>query len=289
MIPQKIQALISFIDFLDENKKEYIDKYIPLCDELKSLHKQRENLNPQSNYTDKLEYDKIQSKLTEKFKPITQNIYNPITKILKDLDIWCGEKTYSSIWNSNYHAIYDFKQNFEIEDISQIMDAKRKYLDFRRETNTDFLSLMLVFHNLDELLKELFDFFKDTDENEFDSFEIKNIKVSSISEALKKYNDNPTENFKFTIPMTSSFDRPIGRESKNSTTNLKNELIMGDKFQVGDISNINGQVTIGNENKVNIPDEVDLTQKSFNWQKIGIIIASVLAIITISLMIIFHN
>lgn len=286
MIPQKIQALLDFIDYLDKNKKVYIEKYIPLCNELKVLHSQREKLNPRNNYTDKQEYDKIQTQITEKFKPITLNIYNPITNKLRELGIWSGEDLFNSIWNNNSSAIYDFKENFKTEDISQIMESKHKYLGFRKETNTDFLCLILVFHNLDEIFKELFDFFKDTNENEFDSFETKKIEVNSIGEAFKKFRENPTENISFTIPMQLSSNMTMNKETGTTTTNIKNELIIGDKFQLGDIHNNSGQITIGNENKTNMNEKDDLTRKSFNWQKTGIIIATVLTIVTIILMII---
>lgn len=286
MIPQKIQALLDFIDYLDKNKKVYIEKYVPLCNELKVLHSQREKLNPRNNYTDKQEYDKIQTQIEEKFKPITQNIYNPITSKLRELGIWSGDNTYNSIWNNNSPAIYDFKENFMTEDISKIMESKQKYLSFRREINTDFLCLIFVFHNLDEILKELFDFFKDTNENEFDSFETKKIEVNSIDEAFKRFRENPTENISFTIPMQSFSNIPINKATGTNTTNIKNELIMGDKFQVGDIPNNSGQITIGNENKTSVNEKDNLTRKSFNWQKTGIIVATVLAIVTIILMII---
>ena len=52
MIPPKIQALFDFIDYLDNNKKQYIEKYIPLCDELDALAKQRRKLKPNNNYKD---------------------------------------------------------------------------------------------------------------------------------------------------------------------------------------------------------------------------------------------
>jgi len=87
MIPEKIQALFTFIDYLNKNKDEYIEKYIPLCNELKVLGNQREELKPSKNYIDKQEYDKIQAQIAEKFSPITLNIYNPITSKLRELEI----------------------------------------------------------------------------------------------------------------------------------------------------------------------------------------------------------
>jgi len=41
MMPLKIQSLFEFIDILDKNKVEYIEKYTPLCDEIKELENSR--------------------------------------------------------------------------------------------------------------------------------------------------------------------------------------------------------------------------------------------------------
>lgn len=281
MIPKKIQALFDFIDYLNKNKREYIEKYIPLCNELKILSKQREELNPKSNYIDKQEYNKIQAQIFEKFSPITLNIYNPITSKLRELEIWNGDNTYSSIWNNNSSAIYDFKDNFKTEDVLQIMEYKQKYLSFRRETNTDFLCLTFVFHYLDEILKELFDFFKVTNENEFDSFETKTIEVNSIGEAFKGFMENKDKNVKFSIPFETLYYNSNEKQIQSSTTNIKNELIMGDKFQIGDIPNNSGQISIGKKNTSKISTNDELGQKSFSWQKWGIVITVILTIIAI--------
>ncbi len=32
MIPKEIQRIFDFIDFLDENKKQYIEVYLPICE-----------------------------------------------------------------------------------------------------------------------------------------------------------------------------------------------------------------------------------------------------------------
>jgi hypothetical protein len=281
MIPQKILALFDFIDYLNKNKSEYIEKYIPLCDELKNLVDQREELNPNGNYIEKRQYDNIQAQINEKFSPITSNIYAPISNKLKELGIWTGDDTYTSIWNNNISAISDFKRDFKLEDVSSVMHYKQKYLSFRIETNTDFLCLPFVFQCLDEILKELFDFFKDTNENEFDSFETKTIQVDDIEEAIKGFLENKGKNVKFSIPTKTRYNNYNGEQMTSITTNIKNELIMGDKIHVGDIPNNSGQISIGNENTSKSNDGDELAQKSFNWQKWGIIIAAILGIIAI--------
>jgi hypothetical protein len=284
MIPSKIQSLFDFIDYLDNNKEMYIEKYVPLCNELKLLDNQRGKLNPSNNYKDKLKYDKIQTQINEKFSPITINVYNPITNKLRELEIWSGDDTYNSIWNSNSSAIYEFKCNFKPEDIPQVMEYKQKYLSFRKETDTDFLCLYFVFNYLDELLKEIFNFFKDTDKNEFFGFEAETIKVNNFEEVVNGFLENKGKNVKFIIPIDSVSKGNKNELTKSNSTTIKNEFVLGDKIKVGDIPNNNGQIIIGKidtDKTSNTNSNNDLAKKSFNWQKWGIIIAAILGIIAI--------
>jgi len=247
MIPEKIQALFDFIDYLDDRKAELIDTYLPLCDELSKLDVQRSNLKPRNNYMDKQKYDEIQKIITEKFQPITQNIYIPVLNRLQELKIWSGDDVFTSIWNNNSSAIHEFKESFEPEDIAIVMAYKQRYLRFRNETNTNFLCLQFVFSNLDEIYKELFDFFKDTTENEFDIFETKTVEVNSIADAVKGFADNRGKNVKYSIPQESIFDYQNVKQYLPQLPSIKNEIIMGHKIQVGDISNNSGQIIIGKD------------------------------------------
>lgn len=282
MIPKKIKALFDFIDYLDGNKNEYVDKYLPLCEELIALDTKRDKLKPKQNYIDKREYDEIQEEISTKFSPITSNIYNPITTKLRDLKIWSGDDTYNSIWNSNTSAILDFKENFTPEDVPVIINYKNKYLNFRKETNTDFLCLTFAFNVLDETLKELFSFFKNIEENEFDSFEAKTIEVNDIGEALEELQKNKKNNVKFSIPTDTLFDKKNREKSKSEKTNFNNEIVMGDKIQVGNISNNDGQISVGKNNMTKTNESNDLAKKSLNWQKIGVIIAVILGLASIA-------
>lgn len=254
MIPERIQALFDFIDYLDSKKAEYIHKYIPLCDELNSLDVQRSKLNHRGNYIDKQRYDAIQIEIKEMFQPIRENIHTPVLNKLKDLNIWSGEDVFTSIWNNNCSAIADFKQNFESDDLPKIMEYKQKYLSFRRETNSNFLGLQFVFSNLDDIYKELFDFFKDTTENEFDSFETKTIKVSSIADAIKGFAANKEKPVRLSIPHQHIWDYQNVRQYYPhlypQTPTIKNEIFMGHKIEVGDINNNSGQIIIGKDIQV---------------------------------------
>lgn len=282
MIPQKIQALFDFIDFLDVNKKEYIEKYIPLCNKLMELDKRISILKPKENYKDKQSYECIQKEIEEKFEPITENIYKPVTSKLRELGIWSGDDVYTSIWNNNISEIEDFKRNFTEKDIEQVFNYKQKYLLFRTETNNDFLCLSFLFSNLDEIYKALFDFFKDTQGNEFGSFETKTIEVGDFGEIAKNLKDNIGKKIKYSIPAQTIFGKkqtvPM---TEKLMTNHFNIINMGNKIEVGNISNNKGQINLGKDNKIEVDTNDELSKKSYNWQKWGIIIGTILAIIAI--------
>lgn len=250
MIPEKIQAIFDFIDYLDSKKQEYLEKYIPLCNELSDLGNKRGQLQPGENYKDKLQHRTVQAEISEKFSPITEEIYNPVVNKMLDLGIWSGDGDMSSIWNNNFPAVADFKENFEAEDIPQVMSYKKKYLDFRNDTNSNFHSLQMVFSSLDEVLKPLFDFFKDTGVNEFDKFEAKTIEVISLEEAVKEMIENKGKNVKFSIPNESFFPKPNNTSLQSHSTNIKNIFNMGDNINVGDITGISGNITIGKNIKI---------------------------------------
>ena len=281
MIPKKIQSLFEFIEFLDKNRDEYIEKYIPLCNELEELDKQRSLLEPNENYKDKQSYDIIQKEIKEKFEPIIENIYKPITSKLQELRIWSGDDTFTSIWNNNISEIADFKRNFSEEDAKQVFQYKQKYFSFRTETNSNFLCLSFVFSDLDEILKKLFDFFKDTKENEFDSFETKIIEVEDFTKITENIKDNIGKNVKYTIPTETIFGK---KQTTSQITDIKNEINvfnMGDKIKVGRFSNNKGQVTVGKGNKIEVNGNDEIAKKSFRWQKRDTIIMGILAIIGI--------
>ncbi len=209
MIPDKVKALFELIDFLDKNKKEYIEKYIPLTNEILELGKQRGELNPRTNYKDKKQYDLIQKEIEHKFGPLYNNVTLPILGELKSLEIWEGDDSYTSIYNSNMSAVHEVTENFTDKDIQDVIKYKQKYLNFRTETNSYFLSLELIFDVLDKVLKVLFDFFKDTDKNEFERIETKTIQANDIREASILFQKGYK---KITLPndfMNSSKVQPI--------------------------------------------------------------------------------
>lgn len=228
MIPTKIQSLFDFIAFLDSNKKEYIDNYIPICNELKSLNNKKRLLNPYKDYNDKQQYDNLQDEIKKMFSQIALNVHEPILTKLRELEIWSGDDTYSSIWNNNISLISDFNRNFLSEDVEVVKHYKQIYLCFRIETNNDFLGLSFVFKDLDEILKVLFDFFKDTDYNEFDSFETQTMNANNLIEAVEHLIKNKGENIRISIPNDIFYANPEV---------VKKEIILDETIKIGDIHN----------------------------------------------------
>jgi hypothetical protein len=262
MIPKKILSIFEFIDYLDVNKPEYIEKYIPMCNDLEKIIVSRSELRPEINYIEKLKYDIIQNEINEKLSPIILNVFIPLTEKLKELGIWLGDQTYSSIWNVNISAISDFKVNFSSEDISQVIAYKKKYLAFRIETNTYFLCLQLVFCELDEVLKALFDFFKDTSENEFDRFEAKVIEVNSIADAVNSSLVNVGRHVKFNISNKCERSNKQQAVTQKNFQKAKYEIVMGDKISVGDIKNNSGYVILGKD--IRVSNSLGDKQESFD-------------------------
>lgn len=279
MIPKQVVALFKFIDYLNDNKKEYIEEYIPICTELTVLDKKRRDLKPNENYISKQLYDKVQSEIEEKFSPLLDNVYIPITDKLKELEVWSGEEDFTSIWNNNIGDVCDFKRDFTTEDIDKVMESKQKYINFRVETNSNFMCLSLVIYSLDEILKELFDFFKDTNNNEFISFESKVIEGKDLEDAIKTLVENRDEKHSISIPTAAILGSSKLVQEVINPTIVKNNIHIGDKIKTGKISNDKGQISVGKGNTNEIGGSDELAKKSFHWQKWLGIVAIVLTII----------
>ena len=206
MISDKTQNLFKFIDFLYsniDNFKQY-DEVIKL---LFDLDEQRNKLSPEKNYVDKLKYDEVKHEIKEKYNIIDKNIIQVIEDKATELNI-CDPKETKTLWNWNISEIINLKNNFSEDDVPNIIKYKIKYIVFREKTNCTYFRDFL-FSDLDEILKELFGFFKDTKENEFEPFEAKTIQVNNISEAFHLFNTANNKQTKINIiqPTATSEDK----------------------------------------------------------------------------------
>jgi hypothetical protein len=233
MIPAKVKAIFEFIDFLDKNKKEYIETYIPLINTLTELDRNRNELNPRANYKDKQQYDLIQKEIEVKLSPLYNNVILPILDQLKKQGIWEGDNHFISIYNDNADAALELTKNFTDKDVKDVEKYKQKYLRFRTETNSNFLTLGSVFNNLDEVLKILFDFFKDTEKNEFETFETKAIQINSINETVELFQKGHR---KFILP-TDFLNPSKAHQQTETKTELENKPVLKDKPMNFDLRN----------------------------------------------------
>ncbi|SKB35091.1 hypothetical protein [Maribacter arcticus] len=196
MITPKIKALFQFIEYLHSNIDNF-NQYNGLIQELEQLDIERNQLKPENNYKDKLQYNKVQAELESKFKILQNSTADLIKAKSKKLNVcnFDNEPNYS--FNGIETEIRQLKENFSQKDLSKIFKYKSLYLEYRSQTHGTFLSLQLFFNDLDRTVKSLFDYFKDTEQDEFEPFETKAIQVNSIAEAIQGFKQGQT---KFIVP-----------------------------------------------------------------------------------------
>ncbi|MDM1534220.1 hypothetical protein [Myroides marinus] len=205
----KVKALFHFIEYLHSNIENF-NQYNGLIKELEQLNKERNQLKPRNNYKDKQQYDIIQAELESKFKTLQDNTANLIKAKARELNVCNFDCEPNYNFNGVETEILQLKDNFSNEDLPEIFIHKSQYIEYRSQTHGTFLSLQFFFDELDEISKTLFDYFKDTDQNEFKTFEIKATPVNSIVEAIQGFKKGQT---KFTLlssflSNTSSNEQP---------------------------------------------------------------------------------
>lgn len=203
MITPKIKALFQFIEYLHSNIDNF-KQYDEVLNELRLLDKERQKVGLKKNFKDKLKYDEVQEQIKDRLNIIQENILQPIKAKATELSI-CELNETETLWNWNISEISELKENFSKDDLPEIFSHKNKYLEYRTETNGEaFLGLSFFFDDLDQVLKTLFDFFKETDQNEFEAFETKAIQVNGIIEAVQLFQSGKFS--KFTL--SNSFLNP---------------------------------------------------------------------------------
>jgi hypothetical protein len=195
MITPKIKALFQFIEYLHSN----IDNFNlnnDLIKELEQLDEERQKVSSKKTFKEKLKYDEVQAEIETKFKILQGNTANLIKAKAKELNVcnFDNEPNYS--FNGIETDIRQLKENFSKNDLPVIFKHKQQYIEYRKKTHQTFLSLELFVDKLDEITKSLFDYFKETEQNDFEAFETKAIPVNSIVEAIQGFKKGQT---KFTL------------------------------------------------------------------------------------------
>ncbi len=222
MTTSKIKALFNFIEFLHSNIDNF-NQYSNLINELELLDKERQKVTHKKTFIDKLKYDELQAEIEKKFKILQDNTANLIKDKAKELNVcnFDNEPNYS--FNGIEAEIHQLKENFSKKDLSEIFIRKAQYIEYRNKTHKTFLSLAFFIDELDEITKSLFDYFKDTEQNEFEAFENKTIEVNSIEEAIQGFKQGQN---KFIIPT------PINETKARILKNLADKLF----FQIDQIA-----------------------------------------------------
>jgi hypothetical protein len=187
---QQIKSLFKFIEFLHSNIQNF-NQYDEVISDWVYSANQMNNLNPEEKSSNKLKFNHLEKIYECKLNIIQKNIIEPIHSKATELNI-CDINKIDTIWNWNYSEITNLKKNFNKEDLPKILEHIRKYIEFRTNTNVNEF-LMIFFAALDSTLKVLYDFFKETDQDEFESFGIKAIQVNSFSEAIQRIKPGQTK------------------------------------------------------------------------------------------------
>ena len=215
MITPRIKALFQFIDFLHSNIENF-NQYENEINELRLLGEEREKVYKKKNFAEKQKYDRIQLQIGGKVEVIQNNIVQPIRDKANELSICSPEadKT-ETLWNWNSAEIIGLKEKVSDEDLPEIFNHKNKYIEYRTKTKVCMLyGLPLFFDNLDEVLKELFSYFNETEQNEFEAFETKEIFSNSITEALELLK----QGYKVVAPL--NLYNPLKEQQRSNTEPL---------------------------------------------------------------------
>lgn len=166
MITNKIKAIFQFIEFLHSNIENF-KKFDEIMEKLYLLDEEKSKLNPRKNFADKLKYDEVQVEIKDKFKVIKDNIIQPIQAKVIELNL-CNLNEPETLWNWNISEIYKLQDNFSIDTVPEILQQNAKYIEFRAKTNYTYFQ-GFFFQYLHEILTVLFDYFKETEQNEFEN------------------------------------------------------------------------------------------------------------------------
>ncbi len=185
MITPKIKALFQFIEYLHSN----IDNFNlnnDLIKELEQLSEERQKVSSKKTFKDKLKYDEAQAKIETKFEILRGNTANLIKAKAKELNVCNFDNVPNYSFNGIETDIHQLKQNFSKDDLPEIFKHKQQYIEYRTKTHKTFLSLEFFIDELDEVTKSLFDYFKETEQNEFEAFERKIIPAKSLKSDVMK-------------------------------------------------------------------------------------------------------
>ena len=153
-------AVCEFIDYLYEYRSDMRDD-IKTIEEMILIRKKQSSLKPREYYEDKRKYDECEKAFTDKLDSLT--FENLITSEAKELGLYKNDTIeIRNNLNVTAHLLSDIKPG----EAEKIVEAKDKYLTFRKDT--DFCNFLTgsLFHDLDLALIEFFGAFTDVSDME---------------------------------------------------------------------------------------------------------------------------
>lgn len=147
--------VLEFIDYLHENRS-YMKDDVRTIEKIRGIDVKQYRLKPRESYEDAVKFKNLQSR---KEKELDNLIFpNLITSKAKELKLY--ENSTIEIRNNlnpACHLMYDIRQS----EVTAIIEAKNKYLTFRKDTDfCDFLTGSF-FYDLNKALIEFFGAFTD--------------------------------------------------------------------------------------------------------------------------------
>lgn len=147
--------VLEFIDYLHENRS-YMKDDVRTIEKIRGIGGKQHRLKPKESYKDARKFNELQTEMESELNSLTWN--NLIIEKAKELKLY--ENSTLDIrnrLNTTMHLMDDIKPAEEAE----IIEAKEKYLTFRKET--DFCSFLtgFLFMDLDRALTEFFGAFTD--------------------------------------------------------------------------------------------------------------------------------
>ena len=183
MITDKIKNVFKFVEFLNSNAENF-KSYIPVVENCLSVTKEMSKLKPNDNFKDKIKYNELNEIKNNEFDKVYKNVTKTITGKALELNI-CHLNNSSYEFNWGLQEIQTLKDNAVENDLPVILKAEKKYLEYRKNVDCDFLSLTFFFSRLDEDLKELFTFFNPTTKSEFKAFET--VQVNELDTMVERF------------------------------------------------------------------------------------------------------
>jgi len=147
--------VLEFIDYLHENRSDMKDD-VRTIERVRGIHEKQHHLKPKESYDDARKFKELQTEMESELDSLTWN--NLITDKARKLKLYEVNST-TDLKNNLKPAIH--LDSIKPAEEAEIIEAKDKYLTFRKETG--FCSFMtgLLFHDLDSALISFFGAFTD--------------------------------------------------------------------------------------------------------------------------------